>query len=515
MLVGKDFRIQLTTESHFWFFHCYFNSYVTYPTAEFQREIFALTESDKKMVVIVAFRGSAKSTICTMSYPIWAILGKQQKKFVVIVSQTQRQAQQHLMNLKHELERNVRLCNDLGPFREDNGTWGQSSLVFMRHNARIMAVSIEQPIRGMRHNQYRPDLVIADDIEDLESVKTKEGRDKTYNALEGDIIPAGSLGTKILVVGNLLHNDSVVMRLKKAVDEKKIDAVYRAYPLTTDDNQIAWRGKYSDAAAVEDERRKLSSSIAWEREFNLKIIPEEDQLIREEWIHYYDELPKSGLRYTITGIDLAIGQKDTNDYTAMVSAHVYRYNKDLRIYILPNPICERMDFPATLECAKTLSKMLGNGTPTKLVIEDVAYQKSIIQALQEEYYPAVGFNVVGQDKRMRLTLTTSRIQSGQILFPKQGAEGLIQNLVGFGIEKHDDLADAFAILILSIADEDMNGGHYVIPSSHNVKQKDSQDRATTEKAADSAVIIEQEYERGRFNGMMKNTIRRYKGFKGH
>lgn len=60
----------------------------------------------------------------------------------------------------------------------------------------------------------------------------------------------------------------------------------------------------------------------------------------------------------------------------------------------------------------------------------------------------------GQDKQSRLTLITHLIQQGKVLFPRFGAEELIQQLVGFGTEKHDDLADAFAILLLKIIEED-------------------------------------------------------------
>lgn len=36
----------------------------------------------------------------------------------------------------------------------------------------------------------------------------------------------------------------------------------------------------------------------------------------------------------------------------------------------------------------------------------------------------------------------------KVFFPKQGAEELIQQLVYFGVEKHDDLVDAFTIVLL-------------------------------------------------------------------
>ena len=44
-----------------------------------------------------------------------------------------------------------------------------------------------------------------------------------------------------------------------------------------------------------------------------------------------------------------------------------------------------------------------------------------------------------------------------MLFPRHGAEELISQLTGFGIEKHDDLADAFSILMLKIMEEDTGG----------------------------------------------------------
>src|SRR3989344_893455 len=232
MISDQNFRLELVTDSHYWFAHCYFAHYIIYPTAEFHKEMFGLTENENAgIVVAVAFRGSGKSTIFTMSYPIWAILGKQQKKFVIILSQTQRQARQHLVNLKQELERNKLLLQDLGPFEEETDEWGGYSLVIPKYNARITAASTEQSIRGLRHMQHRPDLIVADDIEDLQSVKTREGRNKTHNWLLGDVIPAGDPDTKIIVVGNLLHEDSVIMRLRLGIEIGEIAGTFKAYPL--------------------------------------------------------------------------------------------------------------------------------------------------------------------------------------------------------------------------------------------------------------------------------------------
>jgi len=57
-----------------------------------------------------------------------------------------------------------------------------------------------------------------------------------------------------------------------------------------------------------------------------------------------------------------------------------------------------------------------------------------------------------QDKRSRLVLTANLIKTGQVLFPRNGAEQLIQQIIHFGVEKHDDLADAFANLVHSVSE---------------------------------------------------------------
>jgi hypothetical protein len=45
------------------------------------------------------------------------------------------------------------------------------------------------------------------------------------------------------------------------------------------------------------------------------------------------------------------------------------------------------------------------------------------------------------------------IKNGAVKFPRKGCEELINQLLGFGVEKHDDLVDALVWLILGVAEE--------------------------------------------------------------
>ena len=448
MIKDRNVRTAITRQSHFMFFHFYFPHYVTYETAPFQKEIFRLTEQEEiKSLFICAFRGSSKSTIMTMSYPIWSILGIQQKKFILILCQTKVQAKQHMVNLKRELESNNLLKNDLGPFEEESDEWGSASLVFSNTNARITAASTEQSIRGIRHHQHRPDLIICDDVEDMASVKTIESRDKTYNWLNGEVIPAGDRNTRLVVIGNLLHEDSLMMRLKINSEEEKSNVCFRSYPLLDKDGKIAWPGKYPTDKHLETEKKKIGNETAWQREYLLKIVSDAGRVVHPEWIQYYDNIPYDDgqLVGCWVGIDLAISQKETADYTSMVVLEIYSTKEKRVAFVHPFSINKRLTFPEQLNEVKRLARSLGTDRTPEIYVENVGYQEALIQQLKSGGLWVEGVKPRG-DKRNRLMMTTSAIQNGLILFPKKGAEELIGQIIGFGVEKHDDLADAFSLV---------------------------------------------------------------------
>jgi predicted phage terminase large subunit-like protein len=460
LFTDKKVRAEVTTQSHQWFFSTYFSAYVTHETADLHRDLFAISEDvNLPLAVIVAFRGSAKSTIMTMSYPIWAIVGKLQKKFVLIASQTQYQARVHLTNIKRELESNELLANDLGPFVEQREEWGSTSLYIPKYNARITAISTEQSVRGIRHGQYRPDLIICDDVEDMSSVKTREGRNKTFDWFTGEIIPAGDTYTKRIVVGNLLHEDSLLMRLKERIEDDEVDGIFREWPIMKG-NKSLWPGKYPDKQSINKLRRTIANKIAWEREYMLRIIPDEDQVIDTRWLQYYDELPEKSEENeyinSFVSVDLAISEKASADCTAIVIVHVYGFKpQDRKYYIDKRFINDRISHMHTLDSIVTMYKSVlvdndlleDREEEPRALIEQVAYQTAALEQLKHRGIEAVGVKIHG-DKRSRLQLASPLFEMGMVYFPKDRVIApIIQQIVGFGVEKHDDLADAVSMAL--------------------------------------------------------------------
>ena len=452
MLADKKIRIATVRQSHYWFFHLYFAHYVVYETALFQKEFFRLTErKDLPILAVAAFRNSSKSTILNTSQTLWSIFNKEPKKFILLLSQTENKAQQHLTNIKKELENNELLKKDLGPFQEEKNQWGIQSLIISKFNAKIQAGSIGQSIRGIRHQQYRPDLIISDDIESLDSIRTDEGRKKTLDWFTGEVLPCGDRNTKIIVIGNLLREGTVLDCLKQEITSGKLNGVYREYPIVDENNKPLWPGKFPTLKEIEIEKQKALKENSWQREFMLNPIEDRDRIIHPEYIHYYDKITSNpdDYRYTVISVDPAISESNHADFTGIITAKVYGYGKDLKIYILPNPINKRINPLKIMETIKQIYSFSSKNNTVKIFIESVGFQGIIAQQLNSENVPAQEIKIQG-DKETRLRLISNLIQEGKILFPEKGAEKLVNQVVDFGIEKYDDLADALTLLVSEV-----------------------------------------------------------------
>jgi predicted phage terminase large subunit-like protein len=130
----------------------------------------------------------------------------------------------------------------------------------------------------------------------------------------------------------------------------------------------------------------------------------------------------------------------------MVSGSVIEIDGVPKIYIDPNPIHAKLSFHETMETAKALIA----ANPYKvLYVEEVNYQKAAVQEAERVLLPVMPMKA-GVDKRSRLKVAATYIQNGTVIFPRTGCEDLLIELLGFGVEAHDDLVDAVVYLILGL-----------------------------------------------------------------
>ncbi len=454
-LKDAEFRAQATREEHILFFLVYMGAHLEYPVAQFQKEIFKWTQKKHfRLIVVAAFRGAGKSTICTVSLPLWMVLGKPAKKYVLIVARTQEQARRLIANIIKEVEENALLKRDLGPLHFDNDEQRRFSIEIGKYGALIQAVSLEQSVRGLKYGSHRPDAIICDDLEDSDSAQTQENRDALYRRFTGEIIPLGDTRTDLVVVGNTVHQDGLVLRLGQQILSGDRLGNFGRFPIVEGGKPL-WPGKFKDMISVEEERMKIGDEAMWRREFLLDPRLDTESIVREEWLRTWHELPKIERgRVHVVGVDLAFSTGPHADYTAIVPAEVFWTDNGFEIYILPEIINARLKPLDSKEKVTSVAAALSlnQRNRARVFIEDMGAQRIYVDEWNQEGCYAEGISLRSMSKQERMAIAAQYLQKGVIYFPVHGAELLKKQIIGLGIERHDDLADAFTTLVLGVRD---------------------------------------------------------------
>ena len=449
----REERIFAALQDYDIFCIVYFPHYFHLKPAPFHNELSQVLKDDtQEMVAIIGFRGSAKSTHASMAYPIWQAL-RGEHNFIILINDTGAQRDINIENIKSEFEDNTLLQLDFPYIKPKNSKtkWTRGELE-LSNKVYILGRSRGQKIRGIRYRQWRPSLVICDDLEDLEWVRKKENRDKTERWLTSEVIPAiEETKAKLLIIGNLLHTDALMMRLKKRELMKVLE-----FPLVDPVTKlVTWLAKYPTIEAFNKQKAKVHKVTIWLREYLLKIVPEDGAVVVEEDIVTYNYAEKANdllgkARNAATAVDLAISEKTTADFTAMVSGVILREEDRDIIYILPNIVHKRVDLYNTIKEVKQLKASMPRGW--KCFVEGVAYQLAAVKEMKRKGVAAISVHPIS-DKRARLETAAVYIKSGMVRFPEHGMADLMTEMLGFGIEDHDDILDALVYLILGLVDK--------------------------------------------------------------
>jgi predicted phage terminase large subunit-like protein len=460
----STFRKGLTSKYFFVYLYCYYGQKLKLPPAGFHIDLINDLQSVERFIAVMGFRGCAKSTILE-AFAEWQLVTGR-SRFTVWIGATDPDAKEALANIASSIRVNERLIRDyeIDIERKKHGMydkWSEGQLSI--GGCTIIARSRGQKLRGRKFEDERINTIIVDDLEDTDAVKTAEKRKATRVWFFAEVINATAQGVlgddvKIVMLGNLVHKDCLIANLMKREDIVRVHKV----PLLDEDGNIAWTGLYPNMAAVEKEKEKVMLAgeglghVIWNREYLLKLVDEDDQVIKREDIHTYDDswLQRPKLKGGV-GVDLAISEKETADYTAMIKGCIVENDYgERRLLVMKNNVKARMDFPTTMAKAKSQRQTMPEGTV--FFVEDVAYQKAAIQVMERNGIPVQGMTV-SKDKRSRLVAVSGYIKSGMVMFPENETDDvadLIEQLIAFGMQEHDDMVDGLVHLIDGLLNTD-------------------------------------------------------------
>jgi len=194
---------------------------------------------------ILGPRGSAKSTLVSLAYPLWCLLeGKE--SYIWLVSDTRHQARAHLENIKAELLDNPQLRARYGRLQRKGAIWRADKIV-LTSGATMEAFGTGQRMRGRRQRFDRPTLIIADDIQNDGHILSARMRGNSRTWFHGTLMAAGSPITNVIHLATALHYDALAMELSRTAGWKtlRFRAIER-FP-KRGDLWDQWQEIYSDA----------------------------------------------------------------------------------------------------------------------------------------------------------------------------------------------------------------------------------------------------------------------------
>ena len=142
--------------------------------------------------------------------------------------------------------------------------------------------------------------------------------------------------------------------------------------------------------------------------------------------------------------DYAVSKNQKNDYSVFL---LWAVTGDFSCLLL-DAIVEQVTGPEAEEDAASWCRLYRRRL-WAILVEDVAYQKSIIQRLAQEGFPVIGRHPKG-DKVARAHGIAVYFKNGQFYFPSVGFPllgAIIKNIVEFPGVEHDDIMDAVSILL--------------------------------------------------------------------
>lgn len=444
------------------------------------KEWWELCCSNSKYVALAAPRGHAKSTAVTLCYGLAALLFRE-RKFMLMVSDTEAQAAMFLGSIKQELQDNEELIDLFGIKRDEKGIVkflkdSETDIVVEcsdGHKFRVIAKGAEQKLRGLNWNGTRPDLIIGDDIENDELVMNKDRREKMRRWFYSALLPALAPHGIVRIVGTILHMDSLLERLmpenqliskqkRKFLVEEPLrtwtehrlpwrSMRYRAH--TKDFSHILWEKRF-DAQFFKDKYADYVSqglSDAYSQEYlNIPIDESLSYFKKSDFLTMTDENKKQRLNYYIT-VDLAISDKERADYSVFLVAGVDE-NKYIHV---KNVIRDRLD---GREIVDTILALQRTYDPVAIGIEEMQVSKAIgpflyeQMVLQNTYPSIVAMKHMGQDKLTRSRSIQARMRAGGVKFDKEADwyPTFEDECMRFPRDRNDDQVDAFAYLGLLV-----------------------------------------------------------------
>ena len=420
------------------------------PTAQFHREAWALYCSDVPAAMVIAPRDHAKSTALTFDYILSEALFRR-SDYIILIGATEEASQEQMSNISDELHTNDDLIREfhVKGFPTDTKTDLVCELAD-GHQFRILGRGAEQKIRGRLWKGKRPNLMICDDMEDDEQVENADRRKKFRKWFFRAAKQALSKQGRIRVHGTILHEDSLLNRLRKNSTWKHL--FYKAHTSFDDFSDILWPERWTETElrAKRQEFIDDNDAAGYSQEILNDPFDNSEAFIRRADMLPMEERDHEKPKLFYVGCDFAVSTRDKANKTSFTIG-----GKCVENFI--HIVDQRTGRWDALTWIDEMFTIQARWNPETFFVEDGVIWKAVKSTIEREMRVRnVWLNFTAilpvSDKAVRARPYQKRSRSGSMKYDKEADwytvyETIILKFTGRGDAVSDDELDSTAILV--------------------------------------------------------------------
>lgn len=424
----------------------YFPEFFPSNYPELHLDILALMLSKSSLKVCAVPRGHAKSTLVSFLLAIYRIV-TQERKFIVIVSESEDKAKDFVIRLRDELEFNKKLIRDFcieGTFKTTD--WSKTDFVTST-GIRVSAKGAGQSLRGMIFKDTRPDMVILDDIETNETA----GTDTVLDYVLSNVLPAmNKRGIwDVCYVGTIIKDMATLHRM--LINEEWTSAKWEA--IDDNDEMIAPmllpKQEYDRSKKMYQSLGKMS--VFYAEMHNNPMVADDAMTFKQEYFQYYKELPEN-LRYFIT-YDPAMPPSGRTKIKRVDKSAIVVLGTDSKENWYVVKVIANRETPA--KNRELLFNLAKKYQPQVVWMETIAAQRAMYLEIRDEMrrkgvkFPLREIPSHNGSKEGRIEQLQPLYESGRIYHNRNDGNivELERELMLFGRTPHDDISDALSFFL--------------------------------------------------------------------
>lgn len=494
----------------------YFSHYLTARHCSFHEELCAVLEEmsakRRSRFALAAPRRSAKSTFVSCIYVLWSICYSKEK-YIILISDIEDQADKLLKHVKDELQTNLLLLEDFPQVCLRQGeprpkVWSKDEIE-TKNGIRVEAYGTFGKLRGQRHKQYRPSLIILDDIENDENTQSPKQMNDLNDWLNNAVFMAGDDALNVVLVGTIQTYGCLLAKYTKQDQTGWKKRIYKAIiqPASNQPLWEKWKAIYKNEDCYgtsdgedgaldffKDHKKEMTEGavVLWpeqedyytlmkllmdtgesyfNREKQNEPVDPSTAIFKWDKIKYWDEEfqseeeLRSKLRDSLTyhlGCDPSLGG-EKGDYSAVIV--VAKHTETKRVFVLVADIAKKTPD----KIIETIIELAGVYPFKNVLVESVQFQSYFADQVRERASERdLELSVVkvnhGSSKRARIELLEPGINNGRILFGRS-QRMLIEQIKYYPNWKNDDGPDALEMAVAGAKGDstrvifgDLNGG---------------------------------------------------------